>query len=692
MSQYTTRAVVQAETVLVEPIVSVAMDGADGYTPGLLPSTVASGPIEVTIPWNVELVEEDKLQLYWDGRPVGVVHTITGQEEADGQDLKLTLPLSAADNNNWGPKTPHVLRYHLDPFYTDVNVFSSPINIYVDRTAPGGGLLGELEIPSIEPNYVVTPDKLDSSGRLVARVPSYGGQYEGDEITLLTSRDNVNWDAVAGANVKLPPGASENTDVTVYFPLAALLALADGQRWLGYEIVDRAGNRSTVRAVGRPVTLLLNDVPADSDLFKPVIPLHADGIITDADARQLTVLVPKFAHAHVDDRVVMFFGGISLGELPVTDINAEPILTFQVPYAVVAQAAGPTHQKNDIEVYYTVSRMGHALATSPLLENVRVDLRLPGGPDPDPLTPIHELLIDPWIIGENGIDRNIIYANQYGKDANITVPWPAGAAAPTWLFQDVVQVTFGSLDLPPYPINASDVTDKKDLVFTLTGTQMETEGAGDQPLKYTVTRRFPAAGSVPGYSNTAASRVVTVHVIGGNDVPGGGTNLPNGEFVNLNPQGALDWANTRNGVQYRIWLNYANVRDQDHIFVKFVGYYPRRGTAPVVGNTYEANAVISTQDINRGSYIFTIPSSHFTNDLFPRLTGFGHGHYIVNNQGGTGNAPEVAPANRVTVDLLHTDTPPDAASMSGIAGNSVLDNGRYTQLKERLGSGGIPQS
>jgi hypothetical protein len=41
---------------------------------------------------------------------------------------------------------------------------------------------------------------------------------------------------------------------------------------------------------------------------------------------------------------------------------------------------------------------------------------------------------------------------------------------------------------------------------------------------------------------------------------------------------------------------------------------------------------------------------------------------------------------------LHTDTPPDAASMNGIAGNSVLDNGRYTQLKERLGSGGAPQS
>lgn len=220
MSQYTTRAVVQAETVLVEPIVSVAMDGADGYTPGLLPSAVASGPIEVIIPWNVELVEGDKLQLNWDTRPVGVVHTITGPEEADGQDLKLTLPLSAADNNNLGPKTPHVLRYHLDPVYTDVNVLSRPINIYVDRTAPGGGLLGELEIPSIEPDYVVTPDKLDSSGRLVARVPSYGGQYEGDDITLLTSRDNVNWIGGSSENRPIP----HNTTTLGRSMLAAMSA------------------------------------------------------------------------------------------------------------------------------------------------------------------------------------------------------------------------------------------------------------------------------------------------------------------------------------------------------------------------------------------------------------------------------------------------------------------------------------
>ncbi|KQQ57697.1 hypothetical protein ASF66_16420 [Pseudomonas sp. Leaf129] len=680
------------DIVLAALDVPITLPG-NGYEEGLVSAPASMAPVNVIIPWNEKFDAQDLLKLSWNGRVLEETeYEISDDDVAAEGPLTLELPLGPADGFETGPKSPAKLSYQLEGYYSEaITKCLINFNIYIDRTAPGGSLLGELELPGVGADYVINPVDLDPIKGLLARVPTYGGQHAGDVIVpMISVADEANgdpiWIPLPSNSVTLPPGASEVTDVSIYFPAPDLLAQGDGPRKLGYFITDRAGNRSTVNGEPRPVTLLLSDVPTDPDLFAPVIPLYADSIIDEADARNLTVIIPKFAHANNGDSVDLFLDGVLVGTTIISDKNAEPILTFSITYAqVITASKGVSRFSSDFE--YTVSRTGHQMASSPILRDVLFDITLPGGPDPDPETPEDEALLDPWILGKDGAVKNVIYAFQYGEPAQITVPWPPGAAANRWLKDDIIQITYGTLDLTPYRLSATDVANKTDLKFTLLGSQMSDEGTGTLKLKYTVARVFAAAGSLPEFTNVAKSKTVDVDVIGADEVPGGGNGLPSGRWVTLTDRGALTFENTRGGAEYEIKLDYINVSRGDKITLKLAGYKPRTNATPTPGTAYEVTSdPLTPTEIARGTYRFRVPQTYFTLTNLPRTHYLDHSHQIVNDAGGTGNTLPLPPTARTPVDLQNPTAGSNATSGTGTSGFSAtsLDDGSHSQLKAHM--------
>lgn len=658
------------------------------YKDGLLAASASLAPVEVIIPWNVNFARQDLITLLWnDTAQPATQYQIKREDITAGAPLILTLPLAAGDSYETGPVAPGKLSYQLEGWISEeVTRWVGSFDLYIDRTAPGGNLLGELELPGVSSDFVINPGELDPVNGLLAKVPSYVGQYEGDTLVPLISvsddaAGNPVWIDLPGSSVRLPPGASENTDVELYFPLADLIAQNDGPRKLSYRITDRAGNPSMVNGEPRPVTLLLKDVPTDRDLLAPVIPKYADDrVIDEADARQLLVNIPAFNNATNGDVVELFWGTVSLGTWPISDSTAAPVLTIPVTYQQVIDGGdGSTSYRTNVR--YTVSRSGHLMASSPPLSDVFIDITLPGGPDIDPTTPESEVLPEPWIIGEDDTAKNIIHAHQYGKDATITVPWPPAPADVLWLQNDTIVIHYGTtFTLAPYPLLPADVENKRNLEFTLLGADMESEGTGMKQLWYTIARRFPPAGSLPGYTNTAHSKVVAVDVIGADEVPGGGHALPGGDWVRLTGRGALTYANTRGGAEYEIMLDYTNAAIGDVIHLHLEGHYDE---APTVHPGTERDFVsdpLSQNDLNRGTYRFRVPEAYFTLAILPRPHYLDHSHYIVNASGGRGNTTPLVPDDYTPVDLQQPTSPAKSTASTSFS-VSALDDSSYSQLK-----------
>jgi hypothetical protein len=616
---------------------------APGYPDNLVPVALSTSPLKIVVPWNDDFAPAfggapaDQLQLLWDGVPIGAAVDIE-DSNGPGTPPALVLPLAADDGNDWGSR-PHRLGYRITWGLGGGSDLGEVADVYIDRTAPGGLLNGRLELPSVGEENLVTPGQLDELERLPGQVPSYSGKWEGDTIipyinngtTVIYLTDHA---------VQLPPGPVDGQPVILYFPRAELEAAGDGVRFLGYKIIDLFGNES-VDSAFRVVRLLLDDVPEDGNLFAPVIPLFSDdGIITEADARVLKVQIPTFDHVHQGDAIRLYWGGTEVGLLPVNDESADPLLEFSVSYQTIQQGGVSPY---NLDVYYEVLRLGVVLATSPLL-NVLVDLRVPGGVDPDPETPAHGNLANASVLGEGGGTPNLITAQQYGRDADITVPWPAPAGTPvdpslSFVAGDELIITWGSFTLPTpfYTITPADVAAGVPLHFTLRGSDMSDEGAGTIPLSYSVSRRFPAAGGIPEYTNTAYSDVQDVLVIGANEIPGGGQEMFAGNFSRLNANNALNFALTRNGAPYRIIVQYDNVADNDVIVLSMQGYQGV-GDIELPGTDYTDSHIVGPDDRALGYYEFTVPERLFTAALFPGVRNNIKVNYTVTNTYGTGNS------------------------------------------------------
>ncbi|MFJ9989814.1 hypothetical protein ACIQSO_03690 [Pseudomonas putida] len=590
---------------------------------GLLPVAVADQDLAVEVRWFEDLHELGKLQLLWNGDLYGDEHEVTGQEALDPSTV-FTFTVEQAELQAEGTSS---LAYRFTTYPGSNPYDSIPVDIRVDRTAPGGGALPKLIFaPDIISGGVTSPG-LDDQGRLSATLQAYEQKQVGDVIQPLIA-------AIRGGPPELFPdtpirvtSSDQNAPVTVYFNLANLLLVDDGPAAFTYIVTDRAGNPS-ITAPAEDLAILLNNAPGV--LLPPTVPLYDEhGLIDEATARlPVRVHIPRYDHAAADDVILFKWGNVPAQAYRVTDPNLDPLLTPLFPYRLV-QLGGNGEQI----LIYEVERNGVSLgeSTSTVVE---VDISLPGGQDPDPETPENENLALPVALGASGVENIISLADRL-QEAHVIIEWFGVDGTPVFIENDRVVADWGNLTLPTYQVDANDVINQQPLRLPVSPQQMKAAGPGTLRLRYSVTRDLPAP---PGYSNSAYSGHQVIVVADAAGLPGGGAPLPPGDFPEKNQYNTINNDAAIDGTPYEIKLDYVNAAVGDIIEFKFRGHTgagddPALDPArPIEGSYTEDRHEVTQDDLDRGSHAFNVAPEYLNRRPG---TWSANGYHWISNQAGS---------------------------------------------------------
>ncbi|HWD30738.1 MAG TPA: hypothetical protein VG536_04070 [Pseudomonas sp.] len=591
---------------------------------GLLPVVVADEDLAVEIDWWEDVHEQGQLQLQWNGVLYGPAHVIT-QAEAEDPSTRFTFFIDKAELVTEGSFT-LAYRFLSDPGENEY--FSDPQTLRVDRSAPGGGALPQLMVDPEIINLGVTPDKLDQQGRLHTTLQGYEQKRAGDTVLPLISAMREGLPVmIEDAPIRVTSN-DQNQPVTVYFNLAKLLEVGDGPADFTYRLRDRAGNTSDLAPV-RPLQILLQNVP--DTLLPPRVPLYEEnGLIDEERARRpVQVVIPHYEHAAVDDLILLNWGTVPAQTYVVRDENADPLLTIDFPYRLV-QLGG----NGSLAITYEVRRNGVSLGTSPITQ-IAVDITLPGGPDPDPENPEHGNLELPEALGASGVP-NVISAADLELPAEVVIDWYGKDGKEVFLENDRVNGVWASINLP-HVVSANEVIAKQPLRLTITSEQMKQAGSGRLALSYSVTRELTGH---PGYSNTAYSSPQAVEVADPSELPGGGDPLPAADFPEKNDRNTINKEAAVDGTPYEIRLDYENAAVGDRIDFKFRGHQgfsddPKlEPDHPIAGSYMEASHTLTRQDLDQGTYAFTVGRAQ----LVAINRGSGNGYHWITNNAGTAPA------------------------------------------------------
>ncbi|HWD30739.1 MAG TPA: hypothetical protein VG536_04075 [Pseudomonas sp.] len=602
------------------------------FDDGLLPVTVADNDLVVRIPVDLNSpVFEDgalgTLQLFWNGANYGTEYQVLDSDLTETH-IELIVPQAELLTEGVYPLT-----YVGKTFPGGDEYFGDPAwKIEVDRTAPGGMDIAHLIFTPDIISDGVTPTKLDSNGNLPSRAAHWRELKLGDKLYPILID-------IAGGEVEVDPieilDDTPGQEVSVPIPRAKLEEIGDGQIAFTFFLEDRAGNRS-IRAPAVTLDVLLTAVPPN--WAAPTIPLAKvpDNFLGEAAARTpIGVVIPADGNFQPDDSIVVHWGGQQAQAELVSDPAADPLMTILLPYSLV-QAAGNGAR----DVTYNVFRNNIDIGTSVPAVVVNVDLTVPGGEDPDPETPEHGNLIAAKVVGASGVE-DIISPEDLELDATVVIPYQGANNRDVFLSGDIVQVAWGGRPLTPYIIQPADLT--RDLVLTLTSTEMKEEGAGEFDLKYTIER---ALATPPGESNTALAPSKPVQVISRAQLPGG-ENLDTGSFPEANANNAInsEAAASGGGTPFRI-SDYLNMAVGDYIVLRFIAYDGYgAGANEVPTSEHTDTREISSDDLNRGYHEFLVPSDKLYLAGRPGGAQAGRGRalasYSIRNSFGTNNGADV---------------------------------------------------
>ncbi|PYC21170.1 hypothetical protein [Pseudomonas mosselii] len=548
--------------LIVEGLVD---DGVDDPAE-LLPVADHDKPLKVRVP-NWEEVEEGLvIALYVNGGEEledvdGAWHEITAMEAADpNHEFPLELPSTYWDFIAKGEDRTFQVGYSVRPAFSPVYERGPRRVIRIDKVAPGGnpGTLARLSFASeIEARGRILMEDF-VAGVLRVHVRGYLAQKQGDQI-MVTMTDGTTPVSIG------PIVVISSTDATlVELPLTELQKLKDNTPiTFTYTSQDRAGNLSIVSVPHDTLQLLLQDIPVV--LPTPEVPGFdepGDPLILDKDARAgIRLVVPEVTGARIGDKVVVLWGAQRSDEHEVTVVSPSPAPLLELDLLYPLTSAGP--QAGAVAVSYELWRGGFKIgdATSPA--SVNVDLRLPGGPDPDPELPAHGNLELGTIVGNDSGQADDLTPEDVAKGAQLTIPWLALDGSELLEEGDKLQLVWGTQ--PPHalaPVSAAEAAAKVDITRPVLPTVLASEPSGTVQMVYTVTREFGANGE----ENTARSPSKPVALLRGEDLPGEGTALKELEFTDLNRFGAIDIEKAQRPLPVRIEL-YDNVEVGDTIVI-----------------------------------------------------------------------------------------------------------------------------
>ena len=630
--------------------VPVAIDALDDLTEGagyfLVPKAIVDNDLNVQVNWWPAISTGLTLQAVWNGTPVGAPYTILQTDKDDPTrvfNFIVPAAVMSASPHGW-----YALQYRtaVPPNPPGLNpVFSRSTTIIVDRVAPGGEQLPPLLFVS-DVSDGVTEDDLDNNGNLEAIVADYYDMKEGDVVTpWIGSADGLTGEFV-DANAETVDQDEVGTQrVHILFPRALLEKYGDGPVGFGYKLRDRAGNESLQLDPVTVVELLLKDAP--SGFLAPLVPLaEDDGIITDSDARvPVTVSIPQYTNAKPGDLITVHWGGVDLPTRPLAagEELLDPMVTdIVVKYAQLLPAGTET---GSAVVTYSVRR---GVNTFPLsaATTVEIDLRIPGGPDPDPETPINENL-KPLIVTSASGQTDHIPEPDFTQNATVTIPWQTVDNRQAMFPNDTVAIRWGTQ--PAVSVTLGTGQGTVDLVQTIQTGFIQTEGPGLKNVDYTITRAY--ATPPPPHTGTALSPPKEVLVESHIGFPGDGQPLVKPGLPEAVDYGGgvlvIDRAAGYDGTPVRCPLTDTNIAAGDRIQLLFIGRAGFDGLGPEIeASRYEPSRYITPQEAAVGTKaaIFDVPA----NIMRALCAGTVAPTYKVTNSVGT---TESRPADVVIVQL-----------------------------------------
>lgn len=554
--------VLDFKELIVEGLVE---DGVDDPAE-LLPVAGHDQPLRVRVPNWDEVEEGMVIALYVNGdeelEGVGMAwHSITAAEAADPDyEFSLELPSSYWDYIADGQDRTFQVGYSVRPEFSGEFERGPNRVIRIDKLAPGGnpGTLARLSFASeIEARkHILITDFV--AGMLTVHVRGYLEQKLGDQI-MVTMTDGTTPVTVG------PFTVTSSIDATpVALPLAEVQKLKDNTSiTFTYTSQDRAGNLSIVSVPHDTLQLLLQDIPVV--LPTPELPgfdQPGDPLILDKDARAgINLVVPRVTGARIGDKVVVLWGAQRSDEHEVTVVPPppEPLMKLVLLYPLTS--AGP--KTGAVAVSYELWRGGFKIGDATPPASVNVDLRLPGGPDPDPELPGHGNLELATIVGDASGQVDELTPEDVAAGAQVTIPWLAVDGTDLLEEDDKLHLVWGTQPSHALaPVSAAEAVAKVDINRPVPPTVLASEPSGTVQMAYTVTRVFGASGE----ENTAHSPSKPVDLLRGEDLPGGGTALKELEFTDLNRFGAIDIEKAQRDLPVKIEL-YGNVAVGDTIVI-----------------------------------------------------------------------------------------------------------------------------
>jgi hypothetical protein len=598
-------------------------------------------PIDFIVPTPLLPIDGNVAQLSFDGVPVGL------QVLVDPLLPEFILRIEPTDLPPISAARFDVLQVdysYFDPFAGNENPSGKPVQLIIDRHAPGG-------TPPTPPAIAFTPAQLDGitedeldqiADGLIVHISSWFDDDYDDQVELwLGTGPNA---ADGSYLTATPPAITDpSAGLEALFPRADLESVGTNPVFFGYRVTDWAGNISNLSET-TAINVYLAGVPGDVD--RPLIPEAApynpeDGsgappgtgllIWTEANP-ETTVHIPTYLNVAVGDRIYVLWNGQTLAPVQVTqvDIDEEPtngyLLHIEVPFpSIIAGTPGP-----NIPISYRISPASGTPAVTSPIQYINVNLETPGGPDPDPdpETPEHENMRPPVVLSDfPGSQNNLIPPEAYASAAKLTVSRAGLDNNVIWKVGDTLQVYWGTTppdDPLPIPITAANET--SNIIVPIPAAFIASKGTGEIPVYYELTRDL-------GNNNLVTARsplqIVTVQAPG--EAPGGTNPLAVADFpetvdpITGSPYRVLQRARGIDGTTFRIPLADAagvaleNVAAGDFISVDFYGVndpldgpgHDNDPSKPIIPESQitVVDYVILASDMTRGYYEISLPYS-----------------------------------------------------------------------------------
>ncbi|MEW9679711.1 hypothetical protein [Pseudomonas sp. TE50-2] len=538
----------------------------DGYdTP---PELVAQSgqPLQTRVPWWDEIEEYFVITLIWNGINLLDADGVSYEVELDDElnpdfECPLEVPVRYLDQVVEGTDQTFELGFAVRQGFGDNWDYSATRRIRVDKLSPGGnaGSMAKLEFPAeIEARGRILVTDFDASGELRIEAKGYVAQERGDKI-VVTMSDGTTTETAGPFEV-----LSSKDSTILPLPLAKLQALVDEKPiTFTYQSTDRASNVSIVSVAHNSLSLLLRDIPPVLDT--PMVPgfdQDTDPLVLDEDARAgIKVVIPPVTGVRPGDRIVVLWGAqrSEEHEVDVVPTPPNPLMEIMLLYPLTSQGS----VQGNVSVSYELWRSGSRIGTSAGSATVKVDLRLPGGPDPDPELPWHGNLVKASIVGDDSGQANNLTPEDVAAGATLTIPWKAADGTNDVLAEgDELQLVWGTRSFVLDPVTDVEAAAAVPVTRKVLPAWLATEPSGDVQMAYAVTREFGAGGE----ANTALSPSESVKVVRGLDLPGQDGALIPLKFTYLNSSDAIDKDIAERDLPIRIWL-YSNAQKDDQLVV-----------------------------------------------------------------------------------------------------------------------------